>query len=33
MWLGYGFKGGAAHFINKHYEDYATAGKPPRRND
>lgn len=26
MWLGYGFKGGAAHFINKHYEDYATAG-------
>ena len=24
--LGYGFKGGAAHFINKHYEDYATAG-------
>src|SRR5690554_586709 len=25
MWLGYGFKGGAAHFINKHYEDYATA--------
>lgn len=26
LWLGYGFKGGAAHFINKHYEDYATAG-------
>jgi hypothetical protein len=26
MWLGYGFKGGAAHFINQHYEDYATAG-------
>ena len=26
MWLGYGFKGGAVHFINKHYEDYATAG-------
>jgi hypothetical protein len=26
MWLGYGFKGGAAHFINKHYEDYAAAG-------
>ena len=26
MWLGYGFKGGAAHFINTHYEDYATAG-------
>lgn len=26
MWLGFGFKGGAAHFINKHYEDYATAG-------
>jgi hypothetical protein len=26
MWLGYGFKGGAAHFINKHYEDYASAG-------
>jgi len=25
MWLGYGFKGGASHFINKHYEDYATA--------
>lgn len=26
LWLGYGFSGGAAHFINKHYEDYATAG-------
>ena len=26
LWLGYGFKGGAAHFINMHYEDYATAG-------
>lgn len=26
MWLGYGFTGGAAHFINKHYTDYATAG-------
>ena len=26
MWLGYGFKGGAAHFINTHYEDYAAAG-------
>lgn len=26
MWLGYGFKGGAAHFINSHYEDYASAG-------
>ncbi|MCK0108222.1 adenine-specific methyltransferase EcoRI family protein [Flavobacteriaceae bacterium S0825] len=25
IWLGYGFKGGASHFINKHYEDYATA--------
>ena len=25
MWLGYGFKGGASHFINTHYEDYATA--------
>lgn len=25
LWLGYGFKGGAAHFINFHYEDYATA--------
>jgi hypothetical protein len=27
MWLGYGFSGGAAHFINNHYEDYATAGE------
>lgn len=26
LWLGYGFTGGAAHFINQHYEDYATAG-------
>ena len=26
MWLGRGFKGGAAHFINKYYDDYATAG-------
>ena len=26
LWLGYGFSGGAAHFINKHYEDYASAG-------
>ena len=25
MWLGYGFNGGAAYFINKHYEDYATS--------
>src|SRR5699024_9570122 len=25
MWYGYGFKGGAAHFINKHYIDYASA--------
>ena len=25
MWLGYGFKGGATHFISK-YEDIATAG-------
>lgn len=25
IWLGYGFKGGAGHFINEHYEDYATA--------
>ena len=25
IWLGTGFKGGAAHFINEHYEDYATA--------
>lgn len=26
LWLGYGFSGGAAHFINHHYEDYAAAG-------
>ena len=26
IWLGYGFKGGAAHFINHHYQDYASAG-------
>lgn len=26
IWLGYGFSGGAAHFINKYYTDYATAG-------
>ena len=26
LWLGYGFKGGAGHFINIQYEDYATAG-------
>jgi hypothetical protein len=26
LWLGNGFKGGAAHFINPNYEDYATAG-------
>lgn len=26
LWLGYGFTGGAGHFINKYYEDYATAG-------
>jgi hypothetical protein len=25
LWLGHGFRGGAAHFINKHYENYATA--------
>lgn len=25
IWLGYGFKGGAGHFINEHYENYATA--------
>ncbi len=25
VWLGYGFSGWAAHFINKHYEDYASA--------
>jgi hypothetical protein len=26
MWLGHGFRGMAAHFINRHYEDYAAAG-------
>ena len=26
IWLGYGFKGGAAHFINSQYEDYAISG-------
>lgn len=26
IWLGYGFKGGAGHFINKCYTDYASAG-------
>lgn len=25
LWLGYGFKGNAGFFINKFYEDYATA--------
>ena len=25
IWLGYGFKGGAAHFIAPNYEDYAVA--------
>lgn len=25
IWLGYGFEGGAGHFINYHYEDYASA--------
>ncbi|HFH9940446.1 TPA: adenine-specific methyltransferase EcoRI family protein [Streptococcus suis] len=25
IWLGYGFSGNAGHFINHHYEDYATA--------
>ncbi|EAL3904999.1 hypothetical protein A0Y61_08430, partial [Campylobacter upsaliensis] len=25
LWLGYGFKGGAGHFINYHYKDYAKA--------
>lgn len=25
IWLGYGFKGGAGHFINTQYENYATA--------
>ncbi|TAE75009.1 MAG: modification methylase [Bacteroidetes bacterium] len=26
LWLGFGFTGGASHFINTQYEDYATAG-------
>jgi len=26
IWLGYGFNGGVAYFINPHYKDYATAG-------
>ncbi|EEP9439229.1 modification methylase, partial [Salmonella enterica subsp. enterica serovar Reading] len=26
MWLGYGFKGNAAHFIAPHYEDTASSG-------
>lgn len=26
IWLGFGFTGGAGHFINTQYEDYATAG-------
>jgi hypothetical protein len=26
IWLGFGFNGGATHFINKYYKDYATAG-------
>jgi len=25
LWLGYGFKGGASHFINTQYKDYASA--------
>jgi len=25
IWLGFGFPGGAGHFINTHYEDYAAA--------
>ena len=25
LWLGYGFRGSAAHFIAPHYEDYAVA--------
>ena len=31
VWLGRGFKGGAAHFINKYYTDYATASDPLNR--
>lgn len=27
LWLGYGFKGGAAYFINDKYENYAVAGQ------
>lgn len=27
LWLGYGFKGGATHFINTKYEDYAKGGE------
>ena len=27
IWLGKGFDGGATHFINKYYDDYATAGE------
>lgn len=27
IWLGYGFKGNIAYFINKHYENYAVAGE------
>ncbi len=27
IWLGYGFKGGASHFIAPNYEDYAVAGE------
>lgn len=26
LWLGYGFKGGATHFIAPNYEDYAVSG-------
>lgn len=26
LWFGHGFNGGATHFINRHYEDYATSG-------
>jgi hypothetical protein len=26
LWLGFGFTGGAAHFFNTQYKDYATAG-------
>ena len=26
IWLGYGFRGGAAHFMAPNYEDYAVAG-------